>query len=261
MWTPTTRQHHNRPVTRYQTDLTDAEWRVIVMGSRSHAGFAHHRAVRGECPGGDTAATGVWGSVGFRINSSHRPWDADRKSPLLNICSAPLQSKRWRRAIVYYVLPNPELIGVGYVFQESNPSAPRWEPACGEGYVAVLFPRLRSPCSRGTRFVTSGRPQNANENAREIDQSSAPLKLSDAQRERIRSMIAALPAPPRITNQPLTVSVGAAVPRQVPLKQLPTELATLLNGFQGDDYVLVGDQLVIVDAAVRRVVAIFPNAA
>ena len=30
MWTPTTRQQHNRPVTRYQTDLTDAEWRVIA---------------------------------------------------------------------------------------------------------------------------------------------------------------------------------------------------------------------------------------
>jgi hypothetical protein len=26
MWTPTTRQQHSRPVTRYQTDLTDAEW-------------------------------------------------------------------------------------------------------------------------------------------------------------------------------------------------------------------------------------------
>ena len=30
MWTPTTRQQHSRIVTRYQTDLTDAEWRVIV---------------------------------------------------------------------------------------------------------------------------------------------------------------------------------------------------------------------------------------
>ena len=34
----------------------------------------------------------------------------------------------------------------------------------------------------------------------------------------------------------------------------PTSL--VLNGFQGDDYVLVGDQLVIVDVAVRQVVAI-----
>ena len=30
MWTPTTRQQHSRPVSRYQTDLTDAEWRVIA---------------------------------------------------------------------------------------------------------------------------------------------------------------------------------------------------------------------------------------
>ena len=30
MWTPTTRQQHSRPVIRYQTDLTDAEWRVIA---------------------------------------------------------------------------------------------------------------------------------------------------------------------------------------------------------------------------------------
>src|SRR6201982_931441 len=30
MWTPTTRQQYSRPLTRYQTDLTDAEWRVIA---------------------------------------------------------------------------------------------------------------------------------------------------------------------------------------------------------------------------------------
>ena len=30
MWTPTTRQQHSRPITRYQTDLTGAEWRVIA---------------------------------------------------------------------------------------------------------------------------------------------------------------------------------------------------------------------------------------
>ena len=29
MWTPTAREQHSRAVARYQTDLTDAEWRVI----------------------------------------------------------------------------------------------------------------------------------------------------------------------------------------------------------------------------------------
>jgi transposase len=31
MWTPATRRQHSRIVTRYQTDLTDAEWRVIAL--------------------------------------------------------------------------------------------------------------------------------------------------------------------------------------------------------------------------------------
>jgi transposase len=30
MWTPATRQQHSRTIARYQTDLTDAEWRVIA---------------------------------------------------------------------------------------------------------------------------------------------------------------------------------------------------------------------------------------
>ena len=30
MWTPTTRRQYSRTLTRYQTDLTDAEWRVIA---------------------------------------------------------------------------------------------------------------------------------------------------------------------------------------------------------------------------------------
>jgi len=29
MWTPTTREHHNRRAARYQTDLTDGEWSLI----------------------------------------------------------------------------------------------------------------------------------------------------------------------------------------------------------------------------------------
>lgn len=40
MWTPTTREQHSRPTTRYQTDLTDAEWRLIepLLPSASKAG-------------------------------------------------------------------------------------------------------------------------------------------------------------------------------------------------------------------------------
>src|ERR1700756_3025838 len=44
MWTPTTRQQHSRPVTRYQTDLTDAEWRVIAPHLPKPCGTGRPRA-------------------------------------------------------------------------------------------------------------------------------------------------------------------------------------------------------------------------
>ena len=30
MWTPATRKHYSRPALRYQSDVTDEEWRVII---------------------------------------------------------------------------------------------------------------------------------------------------------------------------------------------------------------------------------------
>ena len=55
MWTPTTRQQHSRPVTRYQTDLTDAEWRVIAP----HLPKPAQRAGRGpgRCARSSTASS------------------------------------------------------------------------------------------------------------------------------------------------------------------------------------------------------------
>ena len=44
MWTPTTRQQHSRPVTRYQTDLTDAEWRAIAPHLRKPCATGRPRA-------------------------------------------------------------------------------------------------------------------------------------------------------------------------------------------------------------------------
>ena len=42
----------------------------------------------------------------------------------------------------------------------------------------------QGPVVPKTNPSTGARPQNANENAREIDQGTAPLKLSDEQRQR-----------------------------------------------------------------------------
>jgi hypothetical protein len=48
------------------------------------------------------------------------------------------------------------------------------------------------------------------------------------------------------------------VPHQVALKDIPPEITQVMNGYQGDQYLLVQDEMVIVDQHSRRVVAIVP---
>jgi hypothetical protein len=45
----------------------------------------------------------------------------------------------------------------------------------------------------------------------------------------------------------------------ISLAKLPRQISAAIGGYQGDDYVLVGDQLVIVDPSGRRIVAVVPN--
>jgi hypothetical protein len=56
-----------------------------------------------------------------------------------------------------------------------------------------------------------------------------------------------------------SLAVGAAVPQDVPLQKLPPEISSVMGGYQSNDYVFVGDQLVIVDPSARRVVARVPQ--
>ena len=103
-----------------------------------------------------------------------------------------------------------------------------------------------------------GSGQNSSGEAAQIEQSATPLKLSDQQREQIRSYFSGKTAG-RLQSANFSVAIGAAVPQQVDLQQLPPEISSVIGGYQGDDYVLVGDQLFIVDPSARRVVAIVPN--
>jgi Protein of unknown function (DUF1236) len=105
---------------------------------------------------------------------------------------------------------------------------------------------------------TVGSGQNASGEAARIEQTATPLQLSDAQRQQIRQYFASKPGQ-RTQGANFSLAVGAAVPQDVPLEKLPPEILSALGGYQGNDYVLVGDQLVIVDSTARRVVALVPQ--
>ena len=42
-------------------------------------------------------------------------------------------------------------------------------------------------------------------------------------------------------------SIASAVPQHSELRELPAEISAIVDGYRGDDYVVVRDQLVIVD--------------
>jgi len=110
-----------------------------------------------------------------------------------------------------------------------------------------------SPAGPAENQDNAGRAANIRGSA------SGAVSLSQDQREKISAYVSRHRIH-RVDNVNFTIAVGAAVPRQAELRDLPAELAKLLQGYSGDKYVLVRDQLVIVDPKARRIVAIIPNA-
>jgi Spy/CpxP family protein refolding chaperone len=95
--------------------------------------------------------------------------------------------------------------------------------------------------------------------AKDIKQSSQTLQLNPQQRQQIKDVIARQTDPPKVQKAPFELMIGTAVPRQVELKDIPPEITHAMNGYWGDEYLLVEDEMVIVDQHSRRVVAIIPS--
>jgi hypothetical protein len=115
----------------------------------------------------------------------------------------------------------------------------------------------------GESEVGKSQPQRredpAGSKALDIQQTAKKLSLTDEQHSRVRAFLAQRPDLKRTSEANFTVSIGSRVPDQFPLAPLPHELSGMLQGYDGSDYALVGDQLVIVDHNARRVVAIIPD--
>ena len=94
--------------------------------------------------------------------------------------------------------------------------------------------------------------------AKAIKQSSQALQLNPQQRQQIKDVISHQSDAPKIQKAPFEMMIGTAVPNQVALKDIPPEITHVMNGYQGAQYVLVQDEMVIVDQHSRRVVAIVP---
>jgi hypothetical protein len=119
-------------------------------------------------------------------------------------------------------------------------------------------PTQKSAQSNVGRAQPSEPEDETGAKARNIQQSSQPLNLTPEQQQQIRSRLAKQNGP-KVDKVDFELQIGTAVPRQQQLADLPADVAKALNGFDGSQYVIVRDRLVIVDAPSRRVVAIVPG--
>jgi hypothetical protein len=84
------------------------------------------------------------------------------------------------------------------------------------------------------------------------------VQISEQQRTKIRDVIVRDRNVPRVAHADFSVRVGVTVPRSVHFAVLPTEVVEIVPEYRGFDYVVVGDQLLIIDPHTLEIVYILP---
>ncbi|TYO65352.1 DUF1236 domain-containing protein [Bradyrhizobium hipponense] len=86
---------------------------------------------------------------------------------------------------------------------------------------------------------------------------NASVNLNDQQRTRISQSVSRLNVQP-LNSVNFSLSVGTVVPRDVRLQPLPSEVAEVVPQYRGYNFVLVKDEIVIVEPSSYKIVAVLP---
>lgn len=88
-----------------------------------------------------------------------------------------------------------------------------------------------------------------------VGQAGAGGKLSGEQRTRISTVIRGQHVQP-VTNVNFSISVGTRVPRETSFHPLPPEVVTYYPEWRGYEFILVNEQIVVVDPRTFEIVAV-----
>jgi hypothetical protein len=86
----------------------------------------------------------------------------------------------------------------------------------------------------------------------------ANVQLTQDQRTKIKDVVVRDRNVARVDSVNFNIRVGVAVPRTVHVAVLPAEVVTIVPEYRGFEYVVVGDQLLIIDPNTLEIVAILP---
>jgi hypothetical protein len=116
----------------------------------------------------------------------------------------------------------------------------------------------------GKDMKAEGQDRNGNMNAdskggaegsKTVGQAGAGGKLSTEQRTKITTVIKQQHIAP-VTNVNFSISVGTRVPRDVSFHPLPAEIVTVYPDWRGYEFILVRDQILVIDPNSLEIVAV-----
>lgn len=118
----------------------------------------------------------------------------------------------------------------------------------------------QTPAATGNSSPPSAQRQDTQRNAAGrtgSETTNVSVQLNDTQRTRVSESVSHLNVQP-LTNVNFSVSVGTAIPRDVRLQQLPADVVETVPQYRGYNFVLVRDEIVIVDPSSYQIVATMP---
>jgi len=86
---------------------------------------------------------------------------------------------------------------------------------------------------------------------------AASVQLSQDQRTRIKETVITR-SDARVENPTFSISVGTRVPQNVHVVVLPEEVIRIVPEYRGFDYIIVRDEILIIDPASLEIVAVIP---
>jgi hypothetical protein len=118
-------------------------------------------------------------------------------------------------------------------------------------------PSVAKPAEHGGNAQTSEPPNSrmAPGTARDETKSGPPAALSTEQHAKIRDTLR-IEKSERLASVPFSTKVGEAVPGTVHLYVLPVSILEYAPQYRGYEYILVGDEILIVDPRTHRIVAV-----
>ena len=114
-----------------------------------------------------------------------------------------------------------------------------------------------NPPASGANQAQSPTGSGSTNTAQQPNNVNASVNINGQQRTRISASISHLNVQP-LTNVNFSLSVGTVVPRDVRLQPLPAEVVEIVPQYRGYNFVLVKDEIVIVEPSTYKIVTVLP---